>query len=71
MKKKFLLLILICFNFNFLIAQEKISDTEKLVTISKIYGFLKYYHPEVGKGKYDWDKEFIKYLPQVLEASDT
>ena len=71
MKKKFLLLILICFNFNFLIAQQKISDTEKLVTICKIYGFLKYYHPEVGKGKYDWDKEFIKYLPLVLEASDT
>lgn len=71
MKKKILLLILICFNFNSLFAQQKISDTEKLVTICKIYGFLKYYHPEVGKGKYDWDKEFIKYLPLVLEASDT
>ncbi|WP_426064391.1 S41 family peptidase [Flavobacterium sp. DSP2-3-1] len=70
MKKTFLLLILICFSFNHLIAQQKISDTEKLASIGKIYGFLKYYHPEVGKGKYDWDKEFIKYLPQVLEASD-
>lgn len=71
MKKKFLLLILICFSFSYLNAQQKISDTEKLITIGKIYGFLKYYHPEVGNGKYDWDKEFIKYLPQVLEASDT
>ena len=70
MKKTFLLLILICFSFNHLIAQQKISDTEKLASIGKIYGFLKYYHPKVGKGKYDWDKEFIKYLPQVLEASD-
>ncbi|WP_426094867.1 S41 family peptidase [Flavobacterium sp. DSR2-3-3] len=70
MKKTFLLLILICFSFNHLIAQQKISVTEKLASIGKIYGFLKYYHPEVGKGKYDWDKEFIKYLPQVLEASD-
>ena len=70
MKKTFLLLILICFSFNHLIAQQKISVTEKLASIGKIYGFLKFYHPEVGKGKYDWDKEFIKYLPQVLEASD-
>ena len=70
MKKTFLLLILICFSFNHLIAQQKILDTEKLASIGKIYGFLKYYHPEVGKGKYDWDKEFIKYLPQVLEAGD-
>lgn len=70
MKKTFLVLILICFSFNYLIAQKEISDTEKLATIGKIYGFLKYYHPEVGKGKYDWDKEFIKYLPLVLEAKD-
>ena len=70
MKKTFLLLILICFSFNCLIAQQEISDTKKLATIAKIYGFLKYYHPEVGKGKYDWDNEFIKYLPQVLEAND-
>ncbi|TDD78839.1 S41 family peptidase [Flavobacterium caseinilyticum] len=70
MKKIFLLLLLICFSFNALIAQQKISETEKLATIGKMYGFLKYYHPEVGKGKYDWDKEFIKYLPQVLEATD-
>ncbi|MBX9888265.1 MAG: hypothetical protein K2Y30_10070 [Flavobacteriaceae bacterium] len=36
----------------------------------KIHGFLKYYHPEVGKGKFEWDKEFLKYLPQVLKAKD-
>jgi hypothetical protein len=31
---------------------------------------FKYYHPEVGKGKFEWDKEFLKYLPQVLKAKD-
>jgi hypothetical protein len=31
---------------------------------------LKYYHPEVGKGKFEWDKEFLKYLPQVLKAKE-
>jgi hypothetical protein len=23
-----------------------------------------------GKGKFEWDKEFLKYLPQVLKAKD-
>jgi hypothetical protein len=27
-----------------------------------MHGFLPH-HPEVGKGKFEWDKEFIKYLP--------
>lgn len=70
MKKTFLLLILIIFSLNNLTAQKTISETEKLVSLGKIYGFLKYYHPEVGKGKFDWDKEFVKYLPEVLIATD-
>ncbi|WP_127845823.1 S41 family peptidase [Psychroflexus aestuariivivens] len=70
MKKTILLLILTIFSSNILTAQQKISETEKLVSLGKIYGFLKYYHPEVGKGKFDWDDEFIKILPEVLKASD-
>ncbi len=70
MKKIFLLLILTIFNFINLIAQNTISQTEKLASLGKIYGFLKYYHPEVGKGTYNWDEEFIKYLPKVLDATD-
>ena len=70
MKKTILLIILIFFSYNFLTAQRAISETEKLTSLGKIYGFLKYYHPEVGKGKFDWDKEFIKILPKVLKATD-
>ena len=70
MKKTFLLLILTIFSSNLLTAQQAISETEKLVSIGKIYGFLKYYHPEVGKGTYNWDDEFIKYLPKILNATD-
>ena len=31
-------------------AQDELAETEKLVTLGKMYGFLKYYHPEVGEG---------------------
>lgn len=80
MKKSFLLLILIIFSLLFLVIciftnftakpQPTIPETVKLVSLGKIYGFLKYYHPQAGKGKYNWDKEFIKYLPKVLNSSN-
>lgn len=70
MKKTLLILILTIFSSIFSFAQKTISETEKLASLGKIYGFLKYYHPEVGKGNYNWDNEFIKYLPKVLNATD-
>ena len=70
MKKTILLIFLTFFSSYFLTAQQTISETEKLVSIGKIYGFLKYYHPEVGKGKFDWDKAFIEHFPKVLKATD-
>jgi len=45
---------------------------ERLLTdlelLGKIWGFLKYHHPEVGKGKYNWDYELFRILPQYLKA---
>jgi C-terminal processing protease CtpA/Prc len=70
MKKTILVLLLISICGNSIIAQNKLTETEKLASLGKMYGFLKYYHPEVGKGTFDWDKEFIKYLPQVQSATD-
>lgn len=71
MKKTILFIIITIFGLNILTAQQKISETEKLVSLGKIYGFLKYYHPEVGKGTYNWDKQLIEYLPKVLNAPDS
>ena len=70
MKKTILLIFLAFFSYNFLTAQQTISETEKLASLGKIYGFLKYYHPKVGKGKFNWDKELIEQLPKVLKATD-
>jgi C-terminal processing protease CtpA/Prc len=70
MKKTILLIFLTIFSYNFLAAQRTFSETEKLASLGKIYGFLKYYHPEVGKGKFNWDGELIKQLPEVLKSTD-
>ena len=37
-----------------------------LFLLGKIWGFLKYYHPAVAGGKYNWDNELFRLLPQYL-----
>ncbi len=49
-------------------AQEYFSQTDKLATTAKVWGFLKYYHPNVANGKIDWDKQLIERLPSIEEA---
>jgi peptidase S41-like protein len=49
------------------LSPRKIDD---LVILGKVWGFLKYYHPAVASGKYNWDNELLKILPQIIEAKD-
>jgi hypothetical protein len=42
---------------------------ENLVTLGKVWGFLKYYHPQIAAGKYQWDYALFRILPHVLEAT--
>lgn len=70
MKKVALLFICILLSQSWSFAQQKLSETEKLASLAKVYGFLKYYHPEVSKGKFDWDQQCLQTLPKVLEAVD-
>lgn len=67
-KTIFILIILICGNNLF--AQNELTKTEKLATTAKIWGFLKYYHPKVADGKYDWDEELFKILPEVKNSKN-
>ncbi|NDV42578.1 S41 family peptidase [Flagellimonas sediminis] len=47
---------------------EQIPETEKLASTAKIWGFLKYYHPQVADGKFDWDNQLLEILPKVKAA---
>jgi C-terminal processing protease CtpA/Prc len=46
------------------------TQIENLVTLGKVWGFLKYYHPQVTSGKRHWDYELFRILPSILTASD-
>src|SRR3546814_15876690 len=37
-----------------------------LAVLGKIWGFLKYYHPAVARGEYNWDNELFRILPRKI-----
>jgi len=50
-------------------SQQNMDEAQKLATLCKVWGFLKYHHPKVAKGQYDWDKELVKKIPYIKSAS--
>lgn len=65
MKKTLLITFVILFQLCF---SKPITETQKLATTCKVWGFLKYYHPNVAKGNFNWDDQLFKVLPKVEEA---
>lgn len=41
---------------------------EGLYTLAKVWGFVKYRHPDVMAGEINWDAELFRVLPQVTAA---
>lgn len=41
---------------------------DDLVVLGKVWGFLKYYHPAIAAGEYNWDFELFRVLPKVMAA---
>ncbi len=50
----------------------ELTEAQKttLVTLGKVWGFLKYHHPRVVKGELHWDYELFRVMPKVLGARD-
>ncbi len=44
---------------------------QDLKYLGLIWGFLKYYHPNIAKGDYNWDFELFRILPKVIKAKNT
>lgn len=41
-----------------------------LTALGQLWGFLKYHHPVIAKGKHNWDAELFRVMPLVLKAGD-
>ena len=49
---------------------DTIDQTTRLAALAKVWGLLKYYHPDVAAGGIDWDAVLISAIPNVKMAED-
>jgi C-terminal processing protease CtpA/Prc len=66
--RKFSLFILLLLSFNF--SAQILSETQKLESLCKVWGFLKYYHPNVAKGKFNWDEQLFQKIDELENIND-
>ncbi|QQX81081.1 hypothetical protein JK628_04195 [Shewanella sp. KX20019] len=44
------------------------QELENLEILGKVWGFIKYHHPGVAKGNYNWDYELLRFLPNYQKV---
>ncbi|MCZ4244624.1 S41 family peptidase [Pedobacter punctiformis] len=44
------------------------AQIEDLTVLGKVWGFLKYHHPAISTGDYNWDYELFRVMPKVLSS---
>lgn len=44
------------------------QEVDHLFVLGKLWGFLKYHHPAIAKGKFNWDKELADIIPATMAA---
>jgi C-terminal processing protease CtpA/Prc len=60
-----ILLLVLLFACNY---ERELSTTQKLYFTAKVWGFLKYYHPQVNEGKFNWDDQLIDIIQKLDEV---
>ncbi len=52
------------------IVMENLSKIQitNLELLGRVWGFLKYYHPQIAQGNYNWDYELFRFLPKYLDV---
>lgn len=60
---------LILFLFSSLSYGQTLNQHQVNQQIGLVWGLLKYHHPDVSRGKYDWDRELLNVLEESQEIS--
>lgn len=66
--RKYSLFILLFLSLHF--SAQIVSENQKLESLCKVWGFLKYYHPQVAKGDLNWDKQLLKKINELENIHD-
>lgn len=52
------------------VCAQSLTETQTLRSLARVWGFLKYNHPAVATGRYDWDNQLIRLIPAVRHAQN-
>ncbi|WP_415328627.1 S41 family peptidase [Chryseobacterium sp. MMS23-Vi53] len=66
--RKFSLFIILFFGLQF--SAQKLTETQKLESLCKVWGFLKYYHPNVAKGTFNWDQQLFQKINELENINE-
>lgn len=66
--RKFSLFIILFLNLHF--SAQTLSENQKLESLCKVWGFLKYYHPNVSKGQFNWDQQLFQKIDELENIND-
>ena len=64
MKKLFVLFLITTAGYG-----QSLTEAEKVEQIGLVWGLVKYHHPNVSRGKYDWNREFLSLVENSEEVS--
>ncbi len=48
----------------------EIENIKNLELLGRVWGFLKYNHPAISKGNFNWDYELFRFLPNYIKAKN-
>lgn len=78
MKLIHILLLLFVFNNSYLVKGQNVENSKpneneikNLSNLCKVWGFLKYYHPNVAKGNFNWDEHLLTILPKIENSKNS
>ncbi|TDQ06623.1 S41 family peptidase [Pedobacter metabolipauper] len=46
------------------------SGQKYLTVLGELWGFLKYHHPAIANGKFNWDAELFRILPDLIRCTN-
>ncbi|MCC8360167.1 S41 family peptidase [Salinimicrobium sediminilitoris] len=67
MKYILFLILLICSGLSF---GQSLSQNEINRKVGLVWGLIKYHHPDVSRGQYDWDRELLAMLEKSRDLRD-
>ncbi|MCW3159858.1 S41 family peptidase [Chryseobacterium oryctis] len=49
---------------------QSLFEIQKLESLCKVWGFLKYYHPNVSKGTFNWDEQLFQKIDELEKVNN-